>query len=145
MVNLKEFEDNLMRENKGGLAELKWKGNTQVVNFFRFEDTFFVFPVCHIKLVKGEKEIFEYIGEIRNDKYRFGDDRVYFCDDMPAVEIDKHINDYILPMVVKDVLYEIDSPQCLLSFPEEVESVRMIGNRREALLLLIDLKDNEEE
>ena len=33
MVNLKEFKEQLIKENKSGLAEIRSEGKTHVVNF----------------------------------------------------------------------------------------------------------------
>lgn len=130
MVNLKEFQAQLIKENKSGLAELKSEGKTHVVNFYRFEDVLFIFPTCYTKIVEGKEKINEYINDMRNG----GD---YFEEDETDENISDYIESYIIPLIVDDVLYEVDSPQAPMYFLEEVESVRMLNSEKEALLLLL--------
>lgn len=123
IVNLKNF---LLKSNIdfGAYALVTYNGRTEPTWFSKYGYDWFLESPCELRIVTEDptdRFIEEYVSELLEDE----------------VDTDSYINEFIKPMIINNILYEIENYQCSPYLPEYVDEVRLI-NERECLIYILD-------
>lgn len=128
-MNLEEFLlRNMMDEDSYALVT--YNGKTESIHFTKYNfgsgDWFLESPCELYKLDKVNEPIDDYC-----KKY------VEMYIDEIEENAEEFINEYMKPMIVDGILYEIDCPQCSPYLPKEVDNIKLISER-ECLLWILN-------
>ena len=124
MINYEKFlNDNAKKESCGTYAIVKYNGIEEATYFqhvWNDEYGLWFMPSPCLLYVIGEcknpysEEWVEYFKELLKD----------------GVSVEDYIKEYVEPMIMGDILYEIENFQCLPYLPKEVDNIRIISERK---------------
>ena len=124
MINYEKFlNDNADKESYGTYAIVKYDGMEEATYFQHVWDDkyglwFMPSPCMLYEIGECEnpysEEWIEYFKELLED-----DDSV-----------EDYIKEYVKPMIIGDILYEIENFQCMPYLPDEVDDIRIISERK---------------
>lgn len=130
MINIKEF---LLKSNLevGTYALVSYNGKTEATWFTKYDNwgedghTWFLESPCVLyRIADVDKPIKE-----------FAED--YASSLVEEDDIESYAEQWVLPMIVDNVLYEIENFQCSPYLPKEVDAIKLI-DERECLEYLLD-------
>ena len=132
MINIEEF---LLNSNldMGTYALVTYNGKIEATWFSKYAEwgedrhTWFLESPCGLyKVADVDKSIDEFAKEYIEGLLEKGTDE------------QEYINKWVLPMIVDNVLYEIENFQCAPYLPKEVDDIKLI-NERECLEYLLNI------
>lgn len=119
-INLKEFLDN-QNINCGIYALVTYDNKTEPTYFSKYNfgdgDWYLESPCCLYQLCEITKPIEEFAKE--------------YVDELLEEDANKeeYIEQFVKPMIIDNILYEIENFQCLPYLPKEVDDIRIITER----------------
>lgn len=122
MLNVKEC---LLKNNIdfGTYALVTYNGKTEPTWFTKYnyegEDWFLESPCQLYKIIDVDKPIDEFCKKYMDEAIELED----------GESVEKYIEDYVKPMIVDNVFYEIENFQVSPYLPEEVDNIQLITER----------------
>ena len=124
MINYEEFLlNNINKEQCGTYAIVTYNGIEEATYFQHVYDEiyglwFMPSPCILYKIGKCEnpydKKWYDYFKELLEE----------------GESVEDYIKEYVKPMIIGNVLYEIENFQCLPYLPKEVDNIRIISERK---------------
>lgn len=123
MMNVKEF---LLKSNLevGTYALVTYNGKTETTWFTKYDNwgedghTWFLESPCTLyRITEVDKPVEEFAKEYIEGLLEDG------------VDEQEYINKWVIPMIVDNVLYEIENFQCSPYLPKEVDDIKLISER----------------
>lgn len=128
MINIKDFLNKT--EHDYTYALITYNDKTEPTHFSRFNfghgNIYMHSPCVVTRICKVDKDIEKFCEEAVE---------VYVYDS--EEEKREIIENYIKPMIVDNIFYDLDCPMCMPYLPEEVEDIKII-TERECLLYLLN-------
>lgn len=136
MINVKEYlKEHMPEDSIGQYAIVSYDGDEDLIYF------------AHIQLESGEVftespctlyKVADVKGDIDSFCKHYVEDLLELED---GVDKEEYIEEFVKPMIVNGVFYEIENFQCLPFLPKEVESIKFI-TEKECLEELIKTIEN---
>ena len=135
MINIQDF---LMASEieVGCYTLVTYNNKTEAIYFSKYKDngrTWFLESPCECRIVD----------KVIGDKIKFCQEhvRTYYSIKGGKKGIVKFSKEYIEPLVVDDILYEVENYQCSPFLPKEVDNIEIISERDCLLYILNRLKE----
>lgn len=135
MINVQDFlKENISKDSIGEYASVLYDGKKIFVYFAHYildGEDFFLESPCSLYKVSDVK------GDVDKFCKNFVNETIEEFED--CVDIDLYIEQFVKPMIVDNILYEIENFQCEPFLPKLVDDIKLI-TERECLKELLNLK-----